>query len=294
MTNDTKQHEEYQYLNLIRKVIDEGVLRDDRTGIGTRSIFGSQMRFSLRDGVIPVLTTKRIFWKGVLKELLWFISGDTSSLTLSNDGVKIWDGNGCRQFLDSLGFLDREEGDLGPIYGFQWRYFGAEYVDMHTDYTGQGVDQLQDCIETIKNNPNSRRIILSAWNPSMLKQMALPPCHVMCQFYVANGELSCMMYQRSCDMGLGVPFNIASYSLLTHMIAHVCGLKPGEFIHTLGDVHVYTNHVEPLEEQLKRTPRQFPKLDIKRKVDNIDDFVYEDFELLDYNPDKPIKMEMAL
>jgi len=281
-------------LRLIRNILDHGVERDDRTGVGTKSIFGAQMRYSLRGGVIPVLTTKRVFWKGVLKELLWFVSGDTSSQTLENDGVKIWCGNGSRSFLDGLGLVDREEGDLGPIYGFQWRYFGAGYVDMHTDYTGQGVDQLLECINLIKNNPNSRRILMSAWNPSMLSQMALPPCHVMCQFYVANGELSCLMYQRSCDMGLGVPFNIASYSLLTHMIAHVCNLKPGEFIHTLGDTHVYINHIEPLEEQLKRTPRSFPKLEIKRKVDNIDSFVYEDFELIDYHPHPPIKMEMAV
>ncbi|XP_009332467.1 PREDICTED: thymidylate synthase [Pygoscelis adeliae] len=242
----------------------------------------------------PLLTTKRVFWKGVLEELLWFIKGSTNAKELSAKGVKIWDANGSRDFLDKQGFSTREEGDLGPVYGFQWRHFGAEYKDMHADYSNQGVDQLQKVIETIKTNPDDRRIIMCAWNPKDISLMALPPCHALCQFYVLNGELSCQLYQRSGDMGLGVPFNIASYSLLTYMIAHVTGLKPGEFIHTLGDAHIYLNHVEPLKVQLQREPRPFPKLRILRKVEDISDFKAEDFQIEDYNPHPPIKMEMAV
>lgn len=286
--------EEYQYLNLIRTVIDQGVYRNDRTGTGTKSIFGCQMRFSLRDSTLPLITTKKVFWRGVLLELLWFISGSTDANILSNKGVKIWDGHGSREFLDKMGFYDRQEGDLGPIYGFQWRHYGAQYIDSLTDYSNKGIDQLQESINLIRNDPNSRRIIINSWNPSMINQMSLPPCHVMCQFYVANGELSCMMYQRSCDIGLGVPFNIASYSLLTHMIAHICDLNAGDLIYTLGDAHIYTNHIEHLQLQLQRIPRPFPKLNILRKVNNIDDFTYNDFRLIDYNPYEAIKMEMAI
>ncbi|XP_010215905.1 PREDICTED: thymidylate synthase [Tinamus guttatus] len=242
----------------------------------------------------PLLTTKRVFWKGVLEELLWFIKGSTNAKELSAKGVKIWDANGSREFLDKQGFCNREEGDLGPVYGFQWRHFGAEYKDMHTDYSNQGVDQLQKVIEMIRNNPDDRRIIMCAWNPKDISLMALPPCHALCQFYVVNGELSCQLYQRSGDMGLGVPFNIASYSLLTYMIAHVTGLKPGEFIHTLGDAHIYLNHVEPLKVQLQREPRPFPKLRILREIEDISDFKAEDFQIEDYNPHPPIKMEMAV
>jgi dihydrofolate reductase/thymidylate synthase len=198
-----QKHEEYQYLELISKIIEEGNDKSDRTGVGTMSIFGSQMRFNLRDGVFPLLTTKRVFWRGVAEELLWFVAGHTNGKLLQDKGIHIWDGNGSRQYLDSIGLKDREEMDLGPVYGFQWRHFGAKYVNMHTDYTGQGFDQLIDCINKIKNKPDDRRIIMSAWNPADLTEMALPPCHMFCQFYVANGELSCQMYQRSCDMGLG-------------------------------------------------------------------------------------------
>jgi dihydrofolate reductase/thymidylate synthase len=194
----------------------------------------------------------------------------------------------------SIGLGHREAGDLGPVYGFQWRHFGAKYKTMHDEYTGQGVDQLAEVINKIKNNPNDRRIIMSAWNPADLKEMALPPCHMFCQFYVANGELSCQMYQRSADMGLGVPFNIASYSLLTRMIAQVTGLKAGEFIHVIGDAHVYLDHVEPLKVQLERTPRAFPTLKINPKKMDIDDFVYEDFELEGYKPHGTIKMAMSV
>ncbi|VDM42400.1 unnamed protein product [Toxocara canis] len=223
--NADVNEDELKYLRQIRQIIEEGDTVIDRTGVGTRSIFGLHSTYSLRNGVIPLLTTKRVYWKGVVEELLWFIRGDTDAKRLSVKNVKIWDANGSREFLDGRGFTDRPEGDLGPIYGFQWRHFGAEYRGTEADYSGEGVDQLSDVIQQIKNNPNSRRIILNAWNVKDLSQMALPPCHTLAQFAVRNGELSCQMYQRSGDMGLGVPFNLASYGLLTHMIAHVCGLK---------------------------------------------------------------------
>lgn len=208
------------------------------------------MRFSLRDGLFPLLTTKRVFWRGVLEELLWFIKGSTDAKELQAKNVHIWDGNSTREFLDKNGFQDRKEGDLGPIYGFQWRHYGAEYKTSSDDYTAQGIDQLNEVIRRIRTNPNDRRIVMSAWNVIDLPKMALPPCHCFVQFYVADGELSCQLYQRSADMGLGVPFNIASYALLTCMIAHVTDLKPGDFVHTLGDAHIYLNHLEPLQEQV--------------------------------------------
>lgn len=291
--SDGLLHEEYQYLEAIREIMDKGVEMVDRTNVGTKSVFGKSMRFNLRQS-FPLLTTKRVFWRGVLEELLWFVRGDTNGNHLSERGIKIWDANGSREFLDKRGLPHREVGDLGPVYGFQWRHFGAKYVDMHTDYTGQGVDQLAQCIDTIKNNPTDRRIVMSAWNPADLGQMALPPCHMFCQFYVANGELSCIMYQRSADMGLGVPFNIASYSLLTVMMAQVCDLKPGEFIHSMGNTHVYMNHLDPLKVQLERTPRPFPVLKVNPDVKDIDGFKPEDFELVGYNPHKKIEMEMAV
>jgi len=288
------EHEEWQYLDMIREIIDNGVSRGDRTGTGTLSVFGRSMRFSLRNKQFPLLTTKRVFWRGLAEELLWFVAGCTNANKLAEKKIHIWDGNGSREFLDNRGFPDREVGDLGPVYGFQWRHFGAEYKDMHADYKGQGVDQLARCIDLIKNEPNNRRIIMSAWNPADLKLMALPPCHMFCQFYVANGELSCQMYQRSADMGLGVPFNIASYSLLTRMVAQVCGLEAGDFIHVIGDTHVYSNHVEPLREQLLREPRPFPTLDINPDVKDIDGFKYSDFTITGYKPHKKIKMKMAV
>lgn len=285
--------DERGYLNQIEYILQHGHRKGDRTGTGVVSVFGSQGRYSLRDQ-FPLLTTKRVFWKGILEELLWFIKGSTNAKELSEKGVKIWDANGSRQFLDKSGFTEREEGDLGPVYGFQWRHYGAEYTDMHADYTGQGVDQLQKVIDTIKTNPEDRRIIMCAWNPKDLPLMALPPCHALCQFYVCDGELSCQLYQRSGDMGLGVPFNIASYALLTYMIAHITGLKPGDFVHTLGDAHIYINHIEPLKTQLQREIRPFPKLKILRKVENINDFCADDFEICDYNPHSAIKMQMAV
>lgn len=286
------KHEEYQYLELVERIIKTGVAKGDRTGVGTRSIFGAQMRFNLRES-FPLLTTKRVFWRGVAEELFWFIRGSTNANELANKGIRIWDGNGSREFLDSRGFMDRDVGDLGPVYGFQWRHFGAEYTNMHDDYTGKGVDQLAQVIESIKQNPNDRRMLMCAWNPSATDKMALPPCHLLAQFYVANGELSCQMYQRSCDMGLGVPFNIASYSLLTCLVAAVTGLKPGEFVHVLGDAHVYSNHVEALQEQVKRAPNAFPRLKIRCR-EQIEDFVFEDLTLEGYEPQKAIAMKMAV
>uniref|UniRef100_A0A7S3NDE8 Bifunctional dihydrofolate reductase-thymidylate synthase n=1 Tax=Aureoumbra lagunensis TaxID=44058 RepID=A0A7S3NDE8_9STRA len=291
---ENKEHEEMQYLQLIQQILDSGAKRDDRTGTGTLSIFGTQMRFCLRNEQFPLLTTKRVFWRGVAEELLWFIKGCTNANELSKKKVHIWDDNGSREFLDAKGLQHRQVGDLGPVYGFQWRHFGAEYKDFHTDYSDQGVDQLRQCIELIKSNPYSRRIILSAWNPTDLQKMALPPCHMMCQFYVANNELSCHMYQRSADMGLGVPFNIASYALLTRMLAQVCGLKPGDFVHTIGDAHVYCNHIDALTIQLKRQPKPFPKLSINPDITDIDQFSFEDFTIHDYNPHPKIPMKMAI
>ncbi|GKV42803.1 hypothetical protein SLEP1_g50171 [Rubroshorea leprosula] len=288
-----QRHEEYLYLRMVEDIIDNGTLKDDRTGTGTLSKFGCQTRFNLRK-TFPLLTTKKVFWQGVVEELLWFISGSTSAKVLQEKGIHIWDGNASREYLDSIGLTEREEGDLGPVYGFQWRHFGARYTDMHADYTGQGFDQLLDVIDKIKNNPDDRRIILSAWNPSDLNLMALPPCHMFAQFYVANGELSCQMYQRSADMGLGVPFNIASYALLTNMIAHVCDLSPGDFIHVMGDTHVYRTHVRPLQEQLQKLPKPFPILKINPEKKNIDSFVASDFKLIGYDPHQKIEMKMAV
>ena len=313
------QHEEYQYLNLIRDILENGEHRLDRTSTGTYSIFApSQMRFSLSrpssdpskppTPVLPLLTTKRVFLRAVIAELLWFVAGSTSSKPLSEQGIKIWDGNGSREFLDSVGLSHREEGDLGPVYGFQWRHFGAEYKDANTDYTGQGVDQIADVIDKLKNKPYDRRIVLSAWNPADLKKMALPPCHMFAQFYVSfprasstmqsgkpRGMLHCLLYQRSCDMGLGVPFNIASYALLTHMLAHVCNLTPGTFTHTMGDAHLYLDHVDAFKVQLEREPRDFPVLHIQREQGgSIDGWRSEDFVVKGYNPHKTIAMKMSV
>lgn len=289
--------EEQQYLNLINKVLTYGAERDDRTGIGTYSLFGETMRFSLSSH-FPLLTTKRIFWRGVVEELLWFIRGDTNANHLKEKNIHIWDKNASREFLDSHGLQHREEGDLGPVYGFQWRHYGAEYVDYNKNYDGKGIDQLKQCIEKIKTNPSDRRIVMTAWNPSDIDKMALPPCHMFCQFYVNDEKLSCLMYQRSCDVGLGVPFNIASYSLLTYLVAHVCGLQPGEFVYMMGDVHIYKSHVDALKEQMKREMREFPKLRIRdtdgEYVRNIDNITTDNIILEDYNPHPVIKMDMAV
>ncbi|UQC76669.1 thymidylate synthase [Colletotrichum lupini] len=310
-----KRHEEYQYLDLVREILEEGEHRPDRTGTGTYSIFApTPLKFSLNkngEPLLPLLTTKRVFLRAVIAELLWFVEGNTSSLALSEAGVKIWDGNGSREFLDSVGLSHREVGDLGPVYGFQWRHFGAEYVDSKTDYTGQGVDQLAEVIHKLKTNPYDRRILLSAWNPADLKKMALPPCHMFAQFYVSyprargatpaneekpKGHLHCQLYQRSCDMGLGVPFNIASYALLTHMIARACDLVPGSLTHVMGDAHVYADHVDALKVQLEREPRDFPLLEINNREPgcSIDGWKVEDFVVKGYEPHKTIAMKMSV
>nr|XP_036221027.1 thymidylate synthase isoform X2 [Bactrocera oleae] len=266
--------DEQQYLDLIKRIITNGVDRSDRTGVGTKSVFGAQMRFDLRNS-FPLLTTKRVFWRAVAEELLWFVHGQTDAKILQEKNIHIWDGN-------------------SNLYGFQWRHFGAKYRNCKDTYKDEGIDQLQQVIDTVRNNPNDRRIIMSAWNPVDIPQMALPPCHCLAQFFVANGELSCQLYQRSADMGLGVPFNIASYALLTYMIAHITDLRPGDFVHTLGDAHVYNNHIEALTEQLTRKPRAFPKLLIKRELKCIEDFTFKDFEVINYNPYPKISMEMAV
>ncbi|KZT42531.1 thymidylate synthase [Sistotremastrum suecicum HHB10207 ss-3] len=297
-------HEEDQYLALIREVLKTGAVRPDRTGTGTLSTFAPpHFRFNLSAGTLPLLTTKRVFTRGVIEELLWFIRGCTDATQLSSKGVKIWDGNGSRAFLDSRGLQHRREGDLGPVYGYQWRHFGAPYETCDSDYTGKGVDQLSDCIRKIKENPTDRRIIMSAWNPADLPLMALPPCHMFCQFYVhlpdpaipnSKPGLSCLMYQRSADLGLGIPFNIASYALLTHMVAHVTGTEPRELIMQLGDAHVYRDHVEPLQVQVQREPKPFPKLSWKREIENIDDITKDDFEIVGYESHPPIAMKMSV
>ncbi|KAG9449715.1 hypothetical protein H6P81_009680 [Aristolochia fimbriata] len=289
-----ERHEEYMYLRLVQDIIGSGIQKDDGTGTGTLSQFGSQMRFNLRKS-FPLFTTKKVFWRGVVEELLWFISGSTNAKMLQDKGMHLWDGNASGDYLDRhlLGF-NSEEGDLGPIYGFQWKHFGASYTSMHADYTGKGFDQLLDVIHKIITTPDDRHIVLSAWNPSDLKQMALLPCHMFAQFWVVNGELSCQMYQQSTDMFLGAPFNIASYALLTYMIAHVCGLTPGDFIHVLGDAHIYKTHVRPLQKQLQKSPKPFPILKINPQKKDIDSFVAADFTLIGYDPHQKIEMKIAL
>ncbi|TXT13176.1 hypothetical protein VHUM_01577 [Vanrija humicola] len=298
------EHEEYQYLDVISRIIATGQPRPDRTGTGTLALFAPpSLRFSLADNTLPLLTTKRVFTRGVIEELLWFVAGCTDGNVLAAKGVHIWAGNGSREFLDRVGLSHRREGDLGPVYGFQWRHFGAAYGTCEDDYAGKGVDQLAEVIDKIKNNPTDRRIVLSAWNPADLKLMALPPCHMFCQFFVtlpetpgARPKLSCLMYQRSCDLGLGVPFNIASYALLTHMIAFVTGCDAHEFILQMGDAHVYRDHVEPLKTQLERSPRPFPTLRFKRtleEIGDIDGFTYDDFVVEGYNPLGKIEMKMS-
>lgn len=282
------------YLRLIKNIIIHGVDRMDRTKKGTRSLFGEVMTFSLTNNQVPLLTTKLVRWRSIVEELLWMIRGSTSSVDLATRKVHIWDANGSREALDAAGLRDNEVGDLGPVYGFQWRHYGAEYKDMHADYTGQGVDQLKECIRTIKENPSSRRNLMCSWNVKDLPKMALPPCHVLCQFYVDENGLSCMLYQRSCDVGLGVPFNIASYSFLTHMIAHVCGLKAHKFVYAMGDVHIYSDHLEKLAEQTTRTPRAFPTVHLNQDVTDIDKFTFEDFKLEGYDPHPEIKLPMSV
>ena len=262
-----------QYLDLLQEIMDRGVVKSDRTGVGTKSIFGHQMRFDLQEG-FPLLTTKKVHLRSIIHELLWFISGDTNIGYLHDNKVTIWD-----EWAD-------ENGDLGPVYGKQWRSWES------TD--GRSIDQLSEVIETIRKNPDSRRMIVCAWNPSDVDKMALPPCHCFFQFYVAEGRLSCQLYQRSADTFLGVPFNIASYALLTMMIAQVCGLEPGEFVHTTGDTHIYLNHFDQVKEQLSREPRPLPVMKLNPEVKSIFDFKYEDFELTGYDPWPAIKAPVAV
>lgn len=261
------------YQDLLRHIMETGTLKADRTGTGTKSVFGYQMRFNLEEG-FPLLTTKKVHLKSIIHELLWFIAGDTNIKYLKDNGVSIWD-----EWAD-------ENGELGPVYGRQWRAWKTA--------EGETVDQLSALIEGIKKNPDSRRHIISAWNPGEVDKMALPPCHAMFQFYVANGRLSCQLYQRSADVFLGVPFNIASYALLTMMVAQVCGLRPGDFIHSFGDAHIYTNHFEQVNLQLSREPRPLPKMKINPNVTSIFGFKYEDFELEGYNPHPGIKAPIAV
>ncbi|KAJ3273574.1 Thymidylate synthase [Terramyces sp. JEL0728] len=298
----TFESDEQQYISLIENILSKGERRGDRTGTGTISTFApTNLRFDLSS--FPLLTTKRVYLRPIFEELMFFIRGQTDATILSEKGVKIWDKNGSREFLDSRG-LNYREGDLGPVYGFQWRHFGAEYKGCEHDYTGQGQDQLRQIINSLLNNPTDRRMVMSAWNPSDLDKMALPPCHMFCQFYVSNEKrLSCQLYQRSCDVGLGVPFNIASYALMTMMIAHALGIECGEFVHCMGDAHIYLNHVDQLAEQTKRELRPFPTLKIKkevladRSVDSVlaylESFCFEDFELVGYTPHAKIAMEMS-
>jgi thymidylate synthase len=292
-------HEEYQYLNLIENIIQNGYWEDGRNG-KTKSIFGASMRFSLTNGQIPILTTKKTAWKTCLKELLWFIHGETDAKLLQEQGVHIWDGNSSREFLDSRGLNSYPEGKLGPIYGYQWRHFGASY-DCFSDNTDDhhlfnGVDQLQQIIDQLKNpkTRNSRRLIMTAWNPQQLDQMALPPCHILCQFNVHDGnKLSCALYQRSCDVALGSPFNIASYSFLTHLLAQHCHLEAHELIYFMGNCHIYEEHIESIKLQLLRKPYIFPLVTIKETRENINDYQIEDFEIHNYQYHEAIKMKMV-
>lgn len=262
-----------QYLDLVRHVMETGADKSDRTGTGTRSVFGYQMRFDLQEG-FPLLTTKKLHIKSIVYELLWFLRGDTNVRWLQERGVRIWD-----EWAD-------ENGDLGPVYGSQWRSWPAP--------DGRHIDQISNLVEQIRTRPDSRRHIVSAWNPAEVDEMALPPCHCLFQFYVAEGKLSCQLYQRSADIFLGVPFNIASYALLTHMIAEVTGLEAGDFVHTFGDAHIYSNHFEQVRLQLTREPRPLPRLTIKAKRDSVFDFAFEDFEIGGYDPHPHIKGEVAV
>lgn len=262
-----------QYLDLMQHVLDHGVDKSDRTGTGTRSVFGYQMRFNLADG-FPVLTTKKLHLRSIIYELLWFLRGDTNIRYLHEHNVTIWD-----EWADT-------DGNLGPVYGYQWRSWPAP--------DGRHIDQISNLLQQIKNNPDSRRLIVSAWNPALVDKMALPPCHALFQFYVANGKLSCQLYQRSADIFLGVPFNIASYALLTMMIAQVCDLQLGEFVHTLGDAHLYSNHFEQAKLQLTRTPKKLPQMHLNPDVKDLFAFQFEDFTLTDYHPDAHIKAPVAV
>ena len=292
---DTRKSEEYQYLDLISDILEEGTMEEGRNGL-TKSIFGAAMHFSLENGTIPLLTTKRVAWKTCLKELLWFINGDTNNENLQKEGVAIWNDNASREFLDSRGLTHLRENDLGPVYGHQWRYFNAPYTTCDEKYDGKGVDQLAQIIKCLKDplQRTSRRMVMCAWNPCQLDEMALPPCHILAQFNVTGGnKLSCCMFQRSGDVGLGVPFNIASYSFLTHLLAKHCDLEPFEFIYYLGNCHIYDSHLNAIQEQVTKTPHAFPTLNINVKRENINDYILDDFEVRNYKHHEVIKMKMV-
>ena len=287
-------HPERQYLGLIKKILKKGILEKRRNG-KVYNLIGATMRFSLNNQTLPLLTTKKVRWEGCLKELFWFIHGKTNNNKLIQDNVNIWSGNASREFLDSQGLYSLAENDLGPIYGHQWRHFNAPYKNCTTDYTGKGIDQLQNIVDALKDDTQktSRRLILSAWNPLQITEMALPPCHVLAQFHVTEERyLTCSLYQRSGDVGLGIPYNIASYSFLTHLLAYHCNLIPKEFIHFIGNAHIYDDHVLALKKQIERKPKKFPKVEILKKHENINDYVFEDFRVYGYNYHPTIKMKM--
>ena len=286
-------HQENQYLNLIHRIIKTGVKTEGRNGT-TISLLGEKMNFDLSNDKIPLLTTKKLAWKTCLKELFWFVNGSTDNRILQKQNVKIWDLNSSRNFLDSRGLYHLNENDLGPVYGHQWRHYNAPYYNYNTNYQGKGIDQLQNVIETLQNEREreSRRIILNTWNPCQINEMALPPCHVLSQYIVKDEELTTILYQRSGDVGLGIPFNIASYSFLTHILAKHCNLKAKEFIHIIGDAHIYEEHVPVLEEQIKNEPLEFPTINILNKHENIDDYCLEDIKINNYKCHKKMNMEI--
>jgi thymidylate synthase len=289
-----RSHEEYQYLNLIENILENGTWEEGRNG-KTKAIFGASMRFSLQNGQIPILTTKKTAWKTCLKELLWFIRGKTNNKLLTEQGVHIWDGNSSREYLNLRGLHHYEVDELGPIYGHQWRHFNAKW-EGDEDYIGDGVDQLQQIINALKDpkQRTSRRLVMTAWNPCQLNEMALPPCHILCQFNVHDGnKLSCIMLQRSSDFFLGIPFNIASYSMLTHLLAKHCGLEAYEFIHFMGNCHLYENAIDAAKLQITREPYPFPTVNIKQIRENINDYTVEDFEIHNYQSHEAIKVAMV-
>jgi thymidylate synthase len=305
-----ENHEEQQYLNLIKQILENGTWEEGRNG-KTKAIFGASMRFSLKDGKIPILTTKKTAWKTCLKELLWFIRGDMDNTLLQDQGVHIWDGNSSREFLDSRGLTDYEVNELGPIYGRQWRHFNAPYITKKEKRSAEGlpenqkayynieggVDQLQQIIDALKDpaQRTSRRLIMTAWNPCQLDQMSLPPCHIFCQFNVHNGDqLSCAMFQRSSDEFLGQPINIASYSFLTHLIAKHCGLQANEFVYFIGNAHIYENAIDACKLQITREPFPFPTVSIKQVRENINDYQVDDFTLDNYQSHEAIKVDMVV
>lgn len=290
-----RKHPEHQYLNITRDILRRGFLKEDRTGVGTRSIFGPQLEFNLQTQGFPLLTTKKVFWKGVLEELFWFIGGKTDAQLLSQRGVKIWDGNSSREFLDKRGLGEYRVGDVGPVYGFQWRHWGAEYQGCDSNYEGRGVDQLSRVVQQIRETPESRRLIVSAWNVAELDRVALPSCHILFQYNVEGDNLDLKMYQRSADWFLGVPFNIASYALLLSMTAHLTGKKPRRLILTFGDAHLYNTHEQQAWEQLSRSPLKLSQLEIMdRKQKYWEDFSLEDIVLKGYRSHDAIKARMAV